>query len=182
MRCVTWKCCARNNACQGAKRARNSGSAGLLLVLFVLSEPAAAPLPFFLFPFEIMQSKFAKFHELSRNEPRGHCGPSVDQSAFSYALPCSLYLFFSLLYSHCISLSVIVPLRCACHHFSSLPCFLVICHRWSSFLRRNLFATHFRFHSVPLPPSFSTLWALCPFPNFACLYLYFSLFRFDAFY
>lgn len=105
-----------------------------------------------------------------RNEPRGHCGPSVDPSAFSYALPCSLFISLSLLYSQCVSFSVIVPLRCACHHFSSSLCFLVICHRWSSFLRRNLFATHFRFPSVPLPPSFCTLWALCPFPKF-CLFV-----------
>lgn len=82
----------------------------------------------------------------------------------------SLSISLSLLYSHCVSFSVIVPLRCACHHFSSLLCFLVICHRWSSFLRRNLFATHLGLPSVPLIPSFPTLWALCPVPNF-CLFV-----------
>lgn len=105
MRCVTSKCCARNNACQGAKRARDSGSAGLLLVLFVLSGPAAPPFSFTLLPFGIMQSKFAKFHEMSGNEPRGHCGRSMDQSAFSYALPFSLSLSFSVILSLCLFLS-----------------------------------------------------------------------------
>lgn len=91
----------------------------------------------------------------------------------------SLSISLSLLYSHCVSFSVIVPLRCACHHFSSLLCFLVICHRWSSFLRRNLFATHLGLPSVPLTSSFPTF---APFPTSACLYLCFSQFRFDAFY